>query len=100
MVEHIAESVHFSGLISELGPEKWQACAWIRGPDLSLRETIGPKTLATLPLAQDWLSQLASERGLKDFEIVVERLGGEGLLVETIKPGRIEENLTGVDVDA
>jgi hypothetical protein len=100
MAERATEHTHFSGLISERGPAEWRAIAWIREPDLTLRETVGPKILATVDLAQDWLRQGASERGFEKFEIVIERLGDEALLVETIKPDGIEEELAATDVDA
>jgi hypothetical protein len=100
MAEQVKRNAHFSGFISERGPGKWRACAWIREPDSTLIETIGPRTYATVTLAQDWLSQAASDRGFADFEIVIERLGDEALLVENVTPDGIDEDLAATDVDA
>ena len=97
---HSATGTHLSGLISERGPGRWRAIAWIREADLALKQTIGPKTLATISLAHRWLNQVATEHGFQNFNIVVERLGDEGLLVESINPEVVEENLVAVDVDA
>jgi hypothetical protein len=100
MAEHSRKNAHFSGLVSECGPGRWWARAWIREPDSTLIETIGPRPHATVTLAQDWLSQAASDRGFADFEIVIERLGDEALLVENVTPDGIDEDLAATDVDA
>jgi len=97
---HASEGAHFSGLISERGPGEWRASAWIREPDLTLKQKIGPHTSATLPAAHDWLNQVAAKLGFENFNIVVERLGDEGLLVEGVSPDTVEENLMVPDVDA
>jgi hypothetical protein len=77
-----AEGPHFSGLMSELGSGEWRAIAWIRGPDLSLKRTIGPKTLATAQMARHWLSQVAAKQGFDNINIVVERPTYEDLIAE------------------
>jgi len=100
MAGHTTEHSHFSGLVSEQGPRDWEARAWIRDSDLTLRETVGPKNFATVDEAQNWLSQAASEHGFENFEIVVERLGDEALLVESVTPEGVEEDLAAADVDA
>jgi hypothetical protein len=97
---HASEGAHFSGLISERGPGKWRALAWMREPDLTLKQRIGPQTLVTLPAAHDWLKQVAATLGFENFNIVIERLGDEGLLVEGISPDTVEEDLMAPDVDA
>jgi hypothetical protein len=81
-----SEGTHFSGLISERGPGEWRASAWIREPDLTLKQKIGPRTSATLLVAHDWLNQVAAKLGFDNFNIVVERLADEGLLVEGVSP--------------
>jgi hypothetical protein len=100
MAEHARKKAHFSGLVSERGPGEWRARAWVREADSTLIETIGPRTHATVTLAQDWLSHAASGRGFADFEIVIERLGDEALLVENVTLGGIDEDLAATDVDA
>ena len=97
---HAPEGAHFSGLISERGAGEWRALAWIREPDLTLKQKIGPQTSATLPAAHDWLKQVAAKLGFENFNIVVERLGDEGLLVESTGPETVEEDLMVPDVDA
>jgi hypothetical protein len=77
-----AEGPHFSGLISELGSGEWRAIAWIREPDLSLKQTIGPKTLATAQMARHWLNQVAAKQGFDNINIVVERPRDEDLIAE------------------
>jgi hypothetical protein len=79
---HAAEGAHFSGLVSEVGPGEWQAFAWLREPDQTLQQTIGPETFATVPLARQWLSQAAGKHGFVNFDIVVERLTDEDLVAE------------------
>jgi hypothetical protein len=66
------EGAHFSGLISEVGPGEWRAFAWVRKPDQTLEQTIGPQTLATA----------AASHGFENFDIVVERLTDEDLVAE------------------
>ena len=97
---HASEGAHFSGLISERGPEEWRASAWIREPDLTLKKKIGPQTLVTLPAAHDWLNQVAATLGFENFNIVIERLADEGLLVENTSPDAVQEDLMAPDVDA
>jgi hypothetical protein len=41
--------------------------------DLSLKQTIGPKTMATAQMARHWLSQVAAKQGFDNINIVVER---------------------------
>jgi hypothetical protein len=77
-----AEGPHFSGLISELGSGEWRAIAWIREPDLSLKQTIGPKILGTAQMARHWLSELAAKQGFDNINIVVERPRYEDLIAE------------------
>jgi hypothetical protein len=76
------KGAHFSGLISEVGPGEWRAFAWVRKPDQALEQTIGPQTLATEPLARQWLSLAAARHGFENFNIVVERLTDEDLVPE------------------
>ena len=97
---HASKGARFSGLISERGPGEWRASAWIREPDLTLKQKIGPQTLATLPAAHDWLNQVAATLGFKNFNIVIERLADEGLLVESTGPDAVEEDLMTPDIDA
>jgi hypothetical protein len=56
--------------------------AWLREPDQTLQQTIGPQTFATVPLARQWLSQAAGKHGFVNFDIVVERLTDEDLVAE------------------
>jgi hypothetical protein len=65
-----------------VGPGEWQAFAWLREPDQTLQQTIGPETFATVPLARQWLSQAAGKHGFVNFDIVVERLTDEDLVAE------------------
>jgi hypothetical protein len=95
-----SEGDHFSGLISERGPGEWRALAWVREPDLTLKQKIGPQTVTTLAAAHDWLNQVASKLGFENFNIVVERLGDEGLRVESTGPDAVEEDVVAPDVDA
>jgi hypothetical protein len=76
------EGPHFSGLISEVRPGEWRAFAWVRKPDQALEQTIGPQTLATIPLAREWLRLAAASHGFENFDIVVERLTDEDLAPE------------------
>jgi hypothetical protein len=76
------EGAHFSGLISEVGPGEWRAFAWVRKPDQTLEQTIGPQTLATVPLARQWLTRAAVSHGFENLGIVVERLTDEDLVAE------------------
>jgi hypothetical protein len=100
MAEHARKKAYFSGLVSERGPGKWRTRAWVREADSTLIETIGPKTHATVSHAKDWLTRIAAVRGFADFEIVIERLGDEALLVENVTPDGIDEDLAATDVDA
>jgi hypothetical protein len=76
------KGAHFSGLISEVGPGEWRAFAWVRKPDQTLEQTIGPQILATVPLARQWLSLVAASHGFENFDVVVERLADEDLVPE------------------
>jgi hypothetical protein len=94
------EGAHFSGLISELGSGEWRALAWIRKPDLSLKQKVGPKILATQPAAHQWLNDVATKQGFQNFNIVIERLADDGLLVESSMLDTVEEDIVAPDVDA
>jgi hypothetical protein len=76
------KGAHFSGLISEVGPGEWRAFAWVRKPDETPEQTIGPQTLTSVPLAREWLSLAAASHGFENFDIVVERLTDEDLAPE------------------
>jgi hypothetical protein len=76
------EGAHFSGLISEVGPEEWRAFARVRQPGQTLEPTTGPQTFSTAPLARQWLSRVATRHGFENFDIVVERLTDEDLVPE------------------
>lgn len=65
-----------------------------------MKQKIGPQTVTTLAAAHDWLNQVASKLGFENFNIVVERLGDEGLLVESTGPDAVEEDVVAPDVDA
>jgi hypothetical protein len=97
-----SDGARFSGLISEIGPGKWRAFAWVRLEEAAhtLEQTIGPQTLATVPQASQWLRQAAARQGFENFDIVVERLGDEGLLVEHIRSDAVADDLIANDVDA
>jgi hypothetical protein len=66
----------------------------------TLEQTIGPQTLAIVSTARQWLSRAAARRGFENFDIVVERLGDDGLLVESIRSGSVVDNVIADDVDA
>jgi hypothetical protein len=76
------EGAHFSGLISEVGPEEWRAFARVRKPGQTLEQMIDPQTFPTAPLARQWLSRVATSHGFENFDIVVERLTDEDLVPE------------------
>jgi hypothetical protein len=96
------DGARFSGLIGEIGAGKWRAFAWVRldEPNHTLEQTIGPQTLATVSTARRWLSRAAARRGFENFDIVVERLGDDGLLVESMRSGSVVDHVITYDVDA
>ena len=53
-----------------------------------------------MPLAHQWLRQAGATRGFEDFDIVVQPVGDEGLLVESIHHDAVVNNLVPNDVDA
>jgi hypothetical protein len=84
------KGAHFSGLISEVGPGEWRAFAWVRKPDETPEQTIGPQTLITVPLAREWLSLAAASHG---FDPVDPPRRGFFFILSLPDAGSIEQEL-------